>query len=132
MLLLMCQSVSFLPQKIKKIKKIKNISFFPPSVLVGFRECWSGPTSTDQLSDNPEQQYTLMLDVTGNFVIVFFVIAQMYCPVIVKPLCLEETVLPEWLSHFEFSCFLIFLSTTFSCKLLFYVFNQSVYQRSPL
>ena len=26
---------------------------FPPSVLVGFRECWSGATSTDQLSDNP-------------------------------------------------------------------------------
>ena len=30
-----------------------RISFFSASLLVGFRECWSGPTSTDQHSDNP-------------------------------------------------------------------------------
>ena len=56
----------FAYKKSKNQNKNKNLDFFfdfffagrisvsSPLVLVGFCECWSGPTSTDQLSDNPD------------------------------------------------------------------------------
>ena len=39
---------------------------FFSSLLVGFRECWSGPTSTDQRSDNPDRGYFPHFLMTNN------------------------------------------------------------------
>ena len=44
--------------------------FSPPSVLVGFRECRSGPTSTDQLSDNPAFIHIIRVTLNGYTVYV--------------------------------------------------------------